>query len=547
MFPTAPADTSTNLNLITITPAVNPQTLTPQTSPLSTASDSAASDLVLATRETNNSPWEDGEVYPDSSESLKDHTSPEFKDAASHTSTSKVSESDSFEVIKAAAVSGDPIAQFYLGQRYEEGKDVEQDNRQAFYWYKQAAEQGDVYAQFNVGNMYYSGRGVEGDDDQSFIWFRKAAEQGDADAQLNVGFMYENGEGVEEDQKQAFIWYLKAAEQGLADAQFTVGAKYKKGEGVKADKSQAFIWYLKAAEQGHADAQFTVGAKYKKGEGVEADQRQAFIWYLKAAEQGHADAQRNVGAKYKKGEGVKCDEGEAFIWFYKAAKNGSYSAQVALASAYLQGQGVKKDVLQATYWLLKSGLKSHGEKINLICDRSWGNLFGEVISHIPKVLSNFPEFQNVKALKLLDGLADDEYSILVDMIRSNPLLKKLNLSSQAFDDERVRMLVDSLQFNTTLTELIIVDEDDELDKNLSDQIHVSLAQNIAIAELREYMKQHPASRSDHLPLEVLNMMIDKLIVTSVKGGQSKAATIAAINEFLLSASRETLEAEKHRQ
>ena len=475
MFPTAPADTSTNLNLITITPAVNPQTLTPQTSPLSTASDSAASDLVLATRETNNSPWEDGEVYPDSSESLKDHTSPEFKDAASHTSTSKVSESDSFEVIKAAAVSGDPIAQFYLGQRYEEGKDVEQDNRQAFYWYKQAAEQGDVYAQFNVGNMYYSGRGVEGDDDQSFIWFRKAAEQGDADAQLNVGFMYENGEGVEEDQKQAFIWYLKAAEQGLADAQFTVGAKYKKGEGVKADKSQAFIWYLKAAEQGHADAQFTVGAKYKKGEGVEAD------------------------------------------------------------------------VLQATYWLLKSGLKSHGEKINLICDRSWGNLFGEVISHIPKVLSNFPEFQNVKALKLLDGLADDEYSILVDLIRSNPLLKKLNLSSQAFDDERVRMLVDSLQFNTTLTELIIVDEDDELDKNLSDQIHVSLAQNIAIAELREYMKQHPASRSDHLPLEVLNMMIDKLIVTSVKGGQSKAATIAAINEFLLSASRETLEAEKHRQ
>ena len=481
MFPTAPADTSTNLNLITITPAVNPQTLTPQTSPLSTASDSAASDLVLATRETNNSPWEDGEVYPDSSESLKDHTSPEFKDAASHTSTSKVSESDSFEVIKAAAVSGDPIAQFYLGQRYEEGKDVEQDNRQAFYWYKQAAEQGDVYAQFNVGNMYYSGRGVEGDDDQSFIWFRKAAEQGDADAQLNVGFMYENGEGVEEDQKQAFIWYLKAAEQGLADAQFMVGDRYKNGEGVKAD------------------------------------------------------------------------DGEAFIWFYKAAQNGDYSAKINLASAYLLGSGVKKDVILGTYWLLNLGLSFDGERINLLCDDDFENLFGEVISHIPKVLDKFPEFHQVIALNLCSHLGNDEFSVLIDMIRSNPPLQKLNLSSQLIDDERALMLVDSFQFNNKLTELIIDDSDDDededeaedfaVDKNLLDQIAASLAQNVMIAELREYMKRHPASRSDHLPLEVLHMMVDELIVTAVKDGQSKAATKAAMDEFLLSASRETLEAD----
>ena len=61
-----------------------------------------------------------------------------------------------------------------------------------------------------------------------------------------------------------------------------------------------------------------------------------------------------------------------------------------------------------------------------------------------------------------------------------------------------------------------------------------------IAELREHMKSHPITRSDELPFEVLDIIVDNMIVAASKAGKSKEATIAAIDEFLLSASQKTL-------
>ena len=72
---------------------------------------------------------------------------------------------------------------------YENGRGVEQDDEQAF-WYREAAEQGNAYAQCNLGWMYGNGRGVAQDDEQAVFWYREAAEQGHADAQYNLGWMY---------------------------------------------------------------------------------------------------------------------------------------------------------------------------------------------------------------------------------------------------------------------------------------------------------------------------------------------------------------------
>jgi TPR repeat protein len=49
------------------------------------------------------------------------------------------------------------------------------------------AEQGDASAQFKLGEMYDNGQGVPQDDKQAMHWYRKAADQGDAIAQINVG------------------------------------------------------------------------------------------------------------------------------------------------------------------------------------------------------------------------------------------------------------------------------------------------------------------------------------------------------------------------
>ncbi len=44
------------------------------------------------------------------------------------------------------ALEGDPDSQLFLGQRYQEGNGVKQNNAEAIKWLKLSAEQGNVYA-----------------------------------------------------------------------------------------------------------------------------------------------------------------------------------------------------------------------------------------------------------------------------------------------------------------------------------------------------------------------------------------------------------------
>ena len=88
-----------------------------------------------------------------------------------------------FEDYKKSLESGEASAQFNLGNRYYEGRDVDQDYKEAFYWYKKAAEQGHAGAQFNLGCMYGRGEGVPKNHFEAIRWLNKAAMQGNADAQ----------------------------------------------------------------------------------------------------------------------------------------------------------------------------------------------------------------------------------------------------------------------------------------------------------------------------------------------------------------------------
>jgi TPR repeat protein len=94
---------------------------------------------------------------------------------------------------------------------YRNKRGVEQDDKQAMFWYRKAAEQGNAVAQYSLGGMYFIGSGVEQDNEQAVFWYRKAAEQGQVDAQCILGWMYANGRGVEQDDRQAAFWYRKAA------------------------------------------------------------------------------------------------------------------------------------------------------------------------------------------------------------------------------------------------------------------------------------------------------------------------------------------------
>ena len=75
------------------------------------------------------------------------------------------------------------------------------------------ADQGHADAQFYLGNFYEEGLGVPQDDAAAASWYRKAADQGHADAQCYLGGMYDEGWGVPQDYAAALIWYRKAGDQ----------------------------------------------------------------------------------------------------------------------------------------------------------------------------------------------------------------------------------------------------------------------------------------------------------------------------------------------
>lgn len=207
-------------------------------------------------------------------------------------------------------------------RKHEFGKAVE--------LWKPLADRGNAVAQFHLGEAYENGDGVAKDDAQAVTWYRKGAEHGDAAAQFSLGWMYEHGHGVAEDQAQAETWNRKAAEQGYAAAQYNVGVMYENGDGHPRDEAHAVAWYRKAAEQGYAAAQLNLGEMYAQGRGIAKDEAQAIVWYRKAAEQGDADAQVTLGMAYFLGQGVQENHGQAVHWFALAAQKGSESAVTKL-------------------------------------------------------------------------------------------------------------------------------------------------------------------------------------------------------------------------
>lgn len=85
--------------------------------------------------------------------------------------------------LRVKAEKGHGDAQFEVGQLYEEGKGVEQDDKEAFRWYTKAAKAGNFSAQYNLGCFYFSGRGgAEQSKEKAIACWTLAAEHGNVDA-----------------------------------------------------------------------------------------------------------------------------------------------------------------------------------------------------------------------------------------------------------------------------------------------------------------------------------------------------------------------------
>jgi uncharacterized protein len=87
------------------------------------------------------------------------------------------------------AATGDPAAQFNLGERYHDGLGVPRDYEEALKWFLRSAEQGHAKARLNAGMMLFLGRGSAPDGAEAVKWLVLADEGGEAKARAALETM----------------------------------------------------------------------------------------------------------------------------------------------------------------------------------------------------------------------------------------------------------------------------------------------------------------------------------------------------------------------
>ena len=133
------------------------------------------------------------------------------------------------------------------------------DYEHAYPAFARAAKKGDARAQFYLGEMFEGGIWVTQDQVAAIRWYRKAASQGYARAEGRLASIYSRGAGVKRSPETAFFWYLKAARNGSTLDQYETGRRYLEGRGTRIDPVKAYKWLSIAASDGDPDAADLLG------------------------------------------------------------------------------------------------------------------------------------------------------------------------------------------------------------------------------------------------------------------------------------------------
>ncbi|MES2943492.1 MAG: caspase family protein [Pseudomonadota bacterium] len=282
--------------------------------------------------------------------------------AAKDVDTARYYEQDleqTIKILERLAGIGDPIALSWLGNRYRDSTD-RQEQQKGLGYFEAAASGGNAYANRVLASMYENGLGsLVKNDTKAMDLYVISAEAGDSEAMIQLSYMYnEKLAGLTKDEAKAVWWIRKGVEAGNSRAMFLMGGAYWLGKGgLSKDETKAVEWLRKAVEAGSADAMLTMGWAYWNGRGgLTKDKTKAVEWYRKAAEAGSADAMLTMGRAYWHGQGgLGKDETKAVEWFRKGAEAGNTDAMTQIGWAYRHGQGgLVKDETKAVEWYQKS-------------------------------------------------------------------------------------------------------------------------------------------------------------------------------------------------
>ena len=148
--------------------------------------------------------------------------------------------------VRMRAGKGDVVAQFSLGSLLYYGREQ---TAESVDWFRKAAAQRYAPAEYQLGQLYDFGFAVAQDDRAALDWYRRAADHGSAAAHRAIGDFYQKGRGVAADAAEAARWYRRGADGDDIRAQYQLGNLYFTGTGVSQDYASAYLWFSLAASQ----------------------------------------------------------------------------------------------------------------------------------------------------------------------------------------------------------------------------------------------------------------------------------------------------------
>ena len=190
-----------------------------------------------------------------------------------------------------------------LGEQYDSGELLEQDDQKALEYFRKAADQDDTISKIEVGKYYYFGIGVGEDDAEAVKWFEQAIsddERSLAEDKMHsiggecyrlLGECYLKGYGVEEDLDKAVELLETGSHLDDDHAQYLLGVCYAGGLGVSQDPEEAFELFLASALEENQNAIEEVIRCYRNGVGIAQDLVEAEDW-LSKLEEPHGDEEK---------------------------------------------------------------------------------------------------------------------------------------------------------------------------------------------------------------------------------------------------------------
>jgi TPR repeat protein len=117
-------------------------------------------------------------------------------------------------MLKPLADEGNPKAQYWLLDIYENGLGVPADKATSVALLEKSAAQGFEPAERHFGGLYLRRNETLQDFGKAQKWLRAAAIAGDGDAQRELGQMFALGPGVPRSLPEAYAWYENASLSG---------------------------------------------------------------------------------------------------------------------------------------------------------------------------------------------------------------------------------------------------------------------------------------------------------------------------------------------